>query len=104
MADDTTFVSYYDQTGREQIGQQINPFHEDSSTIIIPIENLTLYNKNNEDMVDLAPTETRAAKDTKQESQQQDVETEIKDAEEQKRLQKELNQQKTTQEEVNQTV
>lgn len=94
LADDTTFVSYYDQTGREQIGQQINPFHEDSSTIIIPIENLTLYNKNNEDMVDLAPTETRAAKDTKQESQQQDVETEIKDDEKQK----------TTQEEVNQTV
>ncbi len=90
LADGTTFISYYDKTGMEQIGQQINPFHKDNSTVIVPIDNPTLYSRSNEDMADLtSTTNTYASRAIKRELPHRDLEAERKVEEEQKRLREE---------------
>lgn len=98
LADGTTFISYYDKTGREQIGQQINPFNKDSTTLIVPVDNPTLYSRSNEDMADLTSTTTTyASRAIKRELPHRDLEAERKAEEEQKRLREE--QQRREQEE-----
>ena len=87
LVDGTTFVRYYDKTGTEQIGQQITPFHNSESTVIVEIDNQTLYNKNNEDIADLTSTSTTyALKGVKREISYRDLEAEQKAQEEQRRL------------------
>lgn len=96
LSDGTTFTSYYDKSGIEQMGQQINPFNND--TVIVPIPNPTLYSRSNEDMADLTSTTTTyASRAIKRELPNRDLEAERKAEEEQKRLREE--QQRREQEE-----
>lgn len=98
LADGATFISYYDKTGREQIGQQINPVYKDGSIVIVPVDNPTLYSRSNEDMADLTSSATSyASRAVKRESPHRNLEAERKAEEEQKRLREE--QQRREQEE-----
>lgn len=92
LADGTIFVRYYDEKGREQIGQQITPFRNIDSSVIVSIENPTLYSKSNEDIKDLMSDVTTSftTPSIKRELlPQRDLEAERKVKEEQKRLREE---------------
>ena len=82
----TTFVRYFDKSNIEQIGEQITPFANLDTKVILPTENSTLYSKGNEDMADLtSAVADYASKLIKRELSQWDLLAEKKAQEEESR-------------------
>lgn len=92
LSDGSTFVRYFDNSGVEQFGQQIYPYTGATSSVIVPVENPTLFSSTNEDMADLASTATTyAAQGIQREVPHRDMlaEKKVADIEQAKRVEAE---------------